>query len=101
MQSVPDPEAHWVTSEMGENWSSARLSLVFCKCQQVLDIVRTNKNLVFFKCQHTKIDPTGTLGAATPTRSSHRTLGLSSPVHTASSLARRGRTSNQEFTHEL
>ena len=22
-------------SEMGENWSSTRLSLVFCKCQQV------------------------------------------------------------------
>ena len=22
-------------SEVGENWSSARLSLVFCKCQQV------------------------------------------------------------------
>jgi len=28
--------------EMGENWSSARLSL---------DIVRTNENLVFFRCQ--------------------------------------------------
>ena len=30
-----------------------------------------------------------------------QSLGLSSPVHTASPLARRGRTSNTEFTHEL
>ena len=30
-----------------------------------------------------------------------QTLGLSSPVHTASSLARRGRTSNNKFAPEL
>ena len=30
-----------------------------------------------------------------------QSLGLPSPVHTASSLARRGRTSNTESTHEL
>ena len=38
-------------SEMGENWSSAYLSLVFCKCQQVQNRSSACLSLVFCKCQ--------------------------------------------------